>query len=321
MSQHLYPKIALNDSFKLSVDDSHQLYVESSGNPKGIPVIYLHGGPGGGCSDDHRRYFDPEKYHIILFDQRGCGRSTPSPSIEHNMLTDLLSDIEKIRQYLHIEKWLVCGGSWGTTLALAYGIAHSKATLGFVLRGIFLGTEVEYDWLYQPSGAARFFPEYYRDFTALLSEEQLSDPLLGYQTLLNSSNELLKASASKAWFIWESRLSSIEHSASSLSHIDDHHQAFCMSYLSNHYFVNQCFLTEPLLENIDKIQQLPAVIIHGRYDMVCQLKQADLLVRDWPNAQLQILPQAGHSGFESQTITAFCSATDSMAKFLKEAKT
>lgn len=258
MSRHLYPKIDVNDSFEFTVDEYHQLYVECSGNPKGIPVIYFHGGPGGGCSSDHRRYFDPEKYHVILFDQRGCGRSTPSPSIKRNTLVDLISDIEKIRTHLNIEKWLVCGGSWGTTLALAYGIEHSNTVLGFVLRGIFLGTDEEYDWLYKPSGAAKFFPEHYQDFIALLSKEQLVDPLSGYQTLLNSSNELLKASASKAWYIWESRLSSIEHSIESLSHIDDQHQAFCMSYLSNYYFVNKCFLNEPLLNNIDKIQHLPA---------------------------------------------------------------
>ncbi len=318
MIRHLYPHIAINHAFELAVHELHQLYVECSGNTDGIPVIYFHGGPGGGCSSEHRRYFNPEKYHIILFDQRGCGRSKPSPSVEQNTLVDLIHDIEKIRQHLHIDKWLVCGGSWGTTLALAYAIENPQAVLGFVLRGIFLGTKEEYDWLYKPSGAAKFFPEYYQDFIAPLAKEQLEDPLTGYQTLLNSPNELLKAAASKAWYVWESRLSSIEHSIESLSHIDDHHQAFCMAYLSNYYFVNKCFLKEPLLNNIDKIQHLPATILHGRYDMVCQIKQASLLTQAWSNAELNVLPKAGHSGFESQTMAAFCYATDSMANLFKD---
>ena len=318
MSQSLYPKIAVNTEFLLPVGDGHEIYVECSGNSDGMPVVYCHGGPGAGSSENLRRYFDPEKYHIILFDQRGCGRSRPCPSIEHNELDDLIADMEKIRQHLAIDKWLVCGGSWGTTLALAYGIQHAQKVSGFILRGIFLGTQEEYDWLYQPTGAAGFFPKYYRDFIELLKNESLESPLLGYQTLLTSQNELLKVAASKAWYVWESRLSSIEHSCETLSQIDDPHQALCMAQISNHYFVNNCFLTSPLLSNIDKIKHLPAIIIHGRYDMVCQLKQADKLAQAWPNAQLQILPCAGHSGFEQQTIDAFCKGADAMAKFLEE---
>ena len=192
MTKALYPKIAVNNSFQLPVGDNHELYVECSGNSKGIPVIYFHGGPGAGCSDNVRRYFDPEKYHIILFDQRGCGRSTPSPSIENNTLDHLIADVEKIRCHLNIKKWLVCGGSWGTTLAIAYGIAFPQHIFGFVLRGIFLGRQEEYDWLYKRQGAAYFFPKYYRDFVQLLADSQLDDPLMGYHELLNSENEILK---------------------------------------------------------------------------------------------------------------------------------
>ncbi|MGJ8691558.1 MAG: prolyl aminopeptidase [Thalassotalea sp.] len=318
MTRALYPKISANSAFHLAVGDGHEIYVECSGNPDGLPVIYCHGGPGAGCSEGLRRYFDPEKYHIILFDQRGCGRSTPSPSIEHNTLVDLIADMEKIRYYLTINKWLVCGGSWGTTLALAYGIEHAEHVSGFILRGIFLGTQEEYEWLYKPDRAAYFFPKYYRDFTALLKGQQLDQPLLGYQQLLTSENELLKVAASKAWYLWESRISSIEHSSKALSRIDDPHQALCMAQISNHYFVNYCFLSTPILSNIDKIKHLPAILIHGRYDMVCQLQQADKLAQAWSNAQLQILPCAGHSGFELQTIDAFCKATDTMANFIKE---
>lgn len=318
MTRTLYPKISVNQSFQLPVGDGHELYVECSGNDKGIPVVYLHGGPGSGASEHVRRYFDPEKYHIILFDQRGCGRSTPSPSIENNTLNHLIADIEKIRQHLNINKWLVCGGSWGTTLALAYAAEHHQVIRGFVLRGIFLGTQEEYDWLYKKQGAAYFFPKYYRDFTQLLNDQQLTDPLVGYQDLLTSDNELLKVAASKAWCIWESLLSSIEHSAKALSHIEDSHQALCMAQVSNHYFVNNCFLAEPLLSQVENFKHLPAIILHGRYDMVCQLHQADLLAQVWKNAHLQILPCAGHSGFEQQTIDAFCKATDTMANFIAE---
>ena len=318
MTRQLYPKISVNRHFQLDVGDGHQLYVECSGNENGISVIYLHGGPGAGSSEYLRQYFNPEKYHIILFDQRGCGRSTPSPSLENNTLSHLIEDIEIIRRFLNIDKWLVAGGSWGTTLALAYAEQHFTHVSGFVLRGIFLGSDEEYNWLYKKEGAANFFPKYYRDFTSLLSDQQLKDPLVGYQALLTSDNELLKVTASKAWYVWESRLSSIEHSAKALSRIDDAHQALCMAQISNYYFVNGCFLQRPLLEAVQSFKHLPAIIIHGRYDMVCQLHHADLLTQVWSNAHLQILPCAGHSGFEQQTVDAFCKATDTMANFLEE---
>lgn len=318
MSFSLYPKISVNKQFWLSVSDHYQLYVECSGNEKGIPVLYLHGGPGAGSSANARRYFDPEKYYIIQFDQRGCGRSKPAPSIENNTTAKLVEDIEAIREHLAISKWLVCGGSWGTTLALAYGIQHAEAIHGFILRGIFLARESEYDWLYGDKGAARIFPKYYRDFLQLLPPQSAQKPLLGYQQLLSSYNELQRVAASRAWYQWEARLSSMEHSEDVLSRIDDLHQALCMATVSNHYFINQCFLSQPLLEQIHLISHLPAIILHGRYDMVCPLESADLLVEHWPNATLQILPQAGHSGFEQQVMAAFCKATISMANFINE---
>lgn len=320
MSRILYPKISVNCSFYLKVANEHEIYVECSGNADGIPVIYCHGGPGSGSSEHIRRYFDPQRYHIILFDQRGCGRSKPSPSIVDNTLPDLIADMEKIRQKLSIDKWLVCGGSWGTTLALAYGLEHTSSVLGFILRGVFLGTQAELDWLYSANGAASFFPKYYRNFIELLAEDEKTEPLKGYHRLLTSDNEILKVAASKAWYVWESSISSIDTSYNALTQIDDPHQAICMAQISNHYFVNQCFLDASILSEIGKLQHLSAIIIHGRYDMVCQLKQADLLVQAWPNASLQILPNAGHSGFEQQTIDAFCQATDTMADFIQEQK-
>ncbi|REL34034.1 prolyl aminopeptidase [Thalassotalea euphylliae] len=321
MSRILFPKISPYSQEWLAVDDHHQLYVEQSGNINGTPVVYLHGGPGAGCSENYRRYFDPEKYRIILFDQRGCGRSKPSPSIEQNSIAHLVNDIEHIRQHLGIDKILLCGGSWGTTLAIAYGIAHPSKVLAFILRGIFLGTQPELDWLYQANGAAKFFPEYYQEFVDLLPEEYRENPLAGYQQLLASDNELAVAAASKAWYIWELRLSSIEHHPIDKSHISDQHQALCMAIISAHFFAQ--FSQTPgqyLLDSIDRIKHLPAILLHGRYDMVCQLDVAYQLAEQWQNAQLQILPCAGHSGFESQTIDAFCKATDTMAAFLDEQK-
>lgn len=321
MSRTLFPKISSYKKEWLSVSDEHQLYVEQSGNANGIPVLYLHGGPGGGCSKNHRRYFDPSKYRIILFDQRGCGRSSPSPSIINNTLWHLIEDIEKIRQHLDITQWLISGGSWGTTLALAYGIKHADKVLGFILRGIFLGNEQEYRWLYNSEGVAKFYPEYYRKFIAQLPLKDHVEPLKAYHSILTSDNEVAVIAASKAWCLWELQLSTLEHHNIGMAQVDDPHQALCMAKLSSHYFVNNCFFEDNyILNNITKIENIPAIIIHGRFDMVCQLSVADALVQKWENAQLQILPCAGHSGFESQTIDAFCKASDIMANFIEEKK-
>ena len=319
MSRVLFPNIAAYQQEWLDVGDGHQLYLEQSGNPDGIAVVYLHGGPGGGSSKNYRRYFDPEKYRIILFDQRGCGRSKPSPSLSHNTTSHLISDIETIRKHLHISQWLVTGGSWGTTLALLYGIKYPERVLAFILRGIFLGTTAEYDWLYTQSGAAGFFPEFYREFIEQRPDIKSASILQGYYDLLTGNNEIAAIAASKAWCLWELRLSTIEHHHIEPHHITDAHQALCMAKVSSHYFVNKCFVAEDfILTAIEKIKTIPAIILHGRYDMVCQMRHADKLVQAWPNAQLQILPKAGHGGFETQTIDGFCKAADTMANFIAE---
>ncbi len=319
MSRVLFPNISPYQQEWLDVGDDHQLYLEQSGNPDGIAVVYLHGGPGAGSCKDHRRFFDPEKYRIILFDQRGCGRSKPSPSIHHNTPSHLVSDLEVIRKHLSISRWLVAGGSWGTTLALLYGIQYPETVLGFILRGIFLGSTNEYHWLYGQQGAAAFFPEYYREFTEHIPKLDSESVLKNYVDVLTGPNEIAEIAASKAWCLWELRLSSIEHHHLDIHHIEDPHQALCMAKISSHYFMNKCFLEDNfILSAINKIKSIPAIILHGRYDMVCQLRVADDLARKWPNAQLQILPQAGHSGFESQTIDGFCKAADTMANFIFE---
>ena len=322
MSRVLFPNIAVYKKEWLEVSGGHQLYLEQSGNPNGIAVIYLHGGPGGGSSRDHRRYFDPDKYRIILFDQRGCGRSLPSPSIDNNTSADLVEDVEYIRRHLGIKNWLVTGGSWGTTLAILYGIKYPESISGFILRGIFLATSTEYQWLYNDTGAACFFPEYYQEFNQHVFVKNDNELLARYHEVLTGNNELAVIAASKAWCLWELRLSTIEHHHIDMCHIENTHQALCMAKISNHYFINNCFLDEEfILNNLQVISDIPAIILHGRYDMVCQLSNAYKLVQHWPNAQLQILPKAGHGGFESQTIDGFCKAADTMANFINEQRT
>lgn len=314
----LYPKISPNKMHFIQVSEEHQIYVEDSGNVNGIPVIYCHGGPGAGASSDFRRYFDPERYHIILFDQRGCGRSLPSPSVSDVNMSTFIQDMEMIRQHYGIEQWLVCGGSWGTTLSLAYSIEYPERCLGFILRGLFLATQTEYDWLYKPNGVAKFFPEHYRDFLSVLEEDQQYDPLSGYYHQITGDNEVAAIAACKSWFLYENRMSSLDHVAPAGNDIADPHQAHCLAMQSAHFFYHNSFLSDGgLLEQIHRIDHLPAIIIHGRYDMICQLDVADSLAQQWPKSQLQILPFAGHSGFERQTVDAFCKATDTMIEFLK----
>ncbi|WP_440874777.1 prolyl aminopeptidase [Thalassotalea sp. PLHSN55] len=319
MSRTLFPKISTYDQQWLKVSEQHQLYLEQSGNPEGTPVLYLHGGPGAGSNEHCRRFFDPEKYRIIIFDQRGCGQSTPSPSIIENTTAHLIADIELVRKHLGISQWLITGGSWGATLALLYGIAHADKVLGFILRGTFLATNNEYAWLYNRGGAEKFFPKYYQEFVNCLPFELRSSPLAGYHKVLTSENEVAAIAASKAWFLWELRLSSIEQQHVDKSHVHDAHQAHCMALISSHYFINHSFISgNYIVDHLDKIQSIPAIIIHGRYDMVCPLTSVNSLVSLWENAQLHILPVAGHSAFEKQTIDAFCKATDNMADFLAE---
>lgn len=313
----LYPKIKPNQTQYLSIGE-HNIYVEESGDPDGIPVLYLHGGPGGGSSSDHRRYFNPEKYRIIIFDQRGCGKSTPHASTNNNTTWDLIDDIEEIREYFSITKWLVAGGSWGTTLALAYGIKHCDRVTGFILRGIFLGTDEETHWLYGKDGAGAIYPDHYLDFIAPIKHQHFSDPVKTFHKLLISDNEIARIAAAKAWALWETRISALQIDKAELSSPEETHAAIAMACIENHYFINQCFF-EPdfIIKNITKIAHIPGFIIHGRYDMVCQLKQAHILAQHWPNAQLQIIPKSGHSGFEVAIIDAICQASDKMAVFIE----
>lgn len=313
----LYPAINANRQQWLPVSELHQIYVEESGNPLGIPVVLVHGGPGAGISPEHRRFFDPERYRIILFDQRGAGQSTPHAELADNSTQGLIADMEHIRTYLGIERWLVFGGSWGATLGLCYAIEHPERVLGLVLRGLFLGRRQDLDWLYGPDGgAAQLFPDYYREYLAPL-EGEASDLLNRYYQLLTSDNELARLNAARAWAIWEGRISTLLPRNDAEGHFGEAHSALALARLECHYFVNHCFIKENhIIERIGRLRSLPAILVHGRYDAICKPAAATALAGHWPELRLQIVPGAGHSAFEPGIIDALVKATDQMAREL-----
>lgn len=314
----LYPAIHENRFFYLKVDDTHELYVEECGNADGEPVVFLHGGPGAGCEPYHRRLFNPEKYRIILFDQRGCGRSRPHASLQNNTTAHLVSDIELIREKLGIEKWVVAGGSWGSTLALAYAQAHPEQVSGLILRGIFLSTRKEIEWFYQ-EGANQFFPDYWQEFVEHIAEHDRGDMVAAYHRLLTGDNEIARMGAAKAWSAWEAHTATLVPNASVLDHFSEPHTAFSIARIEAHYFVNNGFLEEnQLLNNMDKIQHIPGFIIQGRYDMICPMQQAYDLHKAWPMSDFFIVQGAGHAAAEKGITTALIKASDDMLKKLEE---
>ncbi len=280
--------------------DGHRIYIEQSGNPQGIPVLMCHGGPGGGSSPFQRTLFDSQRYRIVLFDQRGCGQSTPFASLEHNTTAHLIADIERIRGHLAIEKWLVAGGSWGSTLALAYGEQHPERCLGFILRGIFLGRPEDIDWLYRAGGgASQLFPDYFADFMQPIRAFKGLDVLVAYRQLLQSNDPSLQLAAAQAWSLWESRVATLLPNAAMRAGALDADSALPLARIENHYFLHHCFLApNQLLEELHKINHLPCWIVHGRYDAVCKIENAWSLAKAWPEAKLRIIPNAGHSASE-----------------------
>lgn len=314
--RQLYPDINPNQSWQLQ-RGIHRLYIEECGNPEGIPVVFLHGGPGTGCLPAHRRFFNPEDYRIILFDQRGCGRSTPHCCLDENTTGHLVDDIEAIRQFLNINKLVLFGGSWGSTLALAYSQSYADVVSALILRGIFLCRDDEIQWFYQ-SGTNKLYPDYWQDFVSLVEESERSDIVGAYQKLLTSENELSRMAAAKAWVRWESRCSVLNYHETT-SDNDTHSPAtLAMALIENHFFVNDSFLSSnQLLDNMDKISDIPAIIVHGRYDTICPLKNAWQLHQSWHASQLNIIPATGHSAFEPGNIDALLKATDQFSLLLK----
>ena len=310
-----YPTIEPYNHFNLLVSSIHTIYVEEVGNPEGTPVVFLHGGPGGGCGADYRRYFDPKKWRVILFDQRGCGKSTPFAELKENTTWDLVSDIEKIRTYLGIEKWFVFGGSWGSTLSLSYGIKHSEKCLGFILRGIFLLRKKEIQWFYQ-EGASRLYPDAWEKYVAPIAPADREDFVNAYYKILTGENEKLKIEAARAWSVWEASTSKLTQSPDLMNSFDEDHFAQAFARIECHYFINNGFFENDnwLLENAHKIAHLPTWIVHGRYDVVCPIESAWDLHKVLPKAKLYIMQNSGHSLSEPEIKDQIISITDQIVR-------
>lgn len=310
----LFPEIQPYATHHLPVESPHVLYVEECGNPQGLPVLFLHGGPGAGFQAWNRRFFDPERYRIVLFDQRGAGKSTPHAALEDNTTPALVADIERLREFLGIEQWVVFGGSWGSTLALAYAEAHPARVTGLILRGIFLCRDQDIRWFYQ-DGASHVYPDHWADYVKVIPEEERGDFLHAYYRRLTGDDEVARMAAAKAWSIWEGECATLRPNPHVVEHFADPHVALALARIEAHYFVNRIFLREnQLLDEAIRLAGIPGVIVHGRYDMVCPLDNAFALHEVWPEAELQIVPDAGHSGAEPGIIDALVRATNDFAR-------
>lgn len=314
--QQLYPEIEPYKTEFLSVQVPHKLYIEQCGNPDGVPVLFLHGGPGAGCVSMHRRFYDPAIYRIVLFDQRGAGRSIPHAELEGNTSQALVADIERIRQHLGIEQWLVFGGSWGSTLALLYAQAHTERVSGLILRGIFLCRPEDISWFYQ-HGASRIFPEYWEQYLAPIEANQRHDMVSAYYRLLTGDDEGKRLEAARAWSLWEGRTISLLPCAEADAAFGDPHFAVAMARIECHYFMHNSFLEpDQLLSEAYKLSKIPTVIIHGRYDVVCAVDNAFALHAAMPHADLQVIANAGHAATEPGIVDALVSATREFARRL-----
>ncbi len=312
----LYPPIEPYHTQILSVGSGHRLYLEQVGRADGIPVLFLHGGPGAGCEPYHRRFFNPGHYRVVLFDQRGCGRSTPHASLEANTTWDLVDDIETIRQHLGIEKWLLFGGSWGSTLALAYAQNHPQRVMGMILRGIFLCRDEEIEWFYQ-SGASRIFPDYWEDYIAPIPESERDDLLYAYHRRLTGENDIDRMAAAKAWSVWEGRTASLQPNTAVVNFFSNPHTALSLARIECHYFINHAFLgPDQLLADSDKLADIPGVIVQGRYDLICPMASAWELHRAWKGSELKVIGDAAHSAAEPGIRSALIDASDRFAKLL-----
>jgi proline iminopeptidase len=310
----LYPEIEPYNTFFLPVGQGHSLYVEEVGNLQGQPAVFLHGGPGGGISARHRQLFDPAHYRIILFDQRGAGQSKPHASLEQNTTWDLLADMEAIREHLTIEKWLVFGGSWGSTLSLAYAESHPQRVTALILRGIFLCRPEEIRWFYQ-EGTSWIFPEFWEAYLKPIPPEKRQDMVTAYYEALTSPEESVRLEAARAWSRWEGSACKLKPDVKVMDHFEEAHHALAMARIECHYFMNNSWLSEnQLLRDAERIRHIPTWIIHGRYDVVCPAKNAYDLHQVLPDAHLHIIPDAGHAFDESGILNALIEATDACKK-------
>lgn len=306
----LFPAIEAFDTGMLEVGDGHSIYYEQSGNPEGKPAVFVHGGPGGGTDPSARRYWDPAHYRIVLFDQRGCGKSTPHASLEANTTPHLIADMEKLRAHLSIERWQVFGGSWGSTLALAYAETHPSCVSELILRGIFLCRPEEIRWLYQ-EGTSRVFPDAWEGFLAPIPEDERGDLVRAYHKRLTSEDEAVRHEAALAWSIWEGSTSRLIPDPEMVARTAEPVFAAAFARIECHYFINKGFMDDgQLLRDVDKIRHIPSVIVQGRYDVICPPKSAWDLHRAFPEAALVIVPDAGHSARESGIQEALLQATE-----------
>jgi len=311
--RELYPPIEPNHTGFLTVDSGHKLYYEECGNPKGKPVVFLHGGPGGGCTPGMRQFWNPDVYRIVLFDQRGSGKSTPHAHLENNTTWDLVNDIEILRAALQIDRWQVFGGSWGSTLALAYCQKHPDRVTEIVLRGIFMLRKKEIDWFYQ-HGASEIFPDRWQHFLAPIPKRERGDLLHGYYRRLTSDDSEVRLTAAKAWSKWEGSTSTLLPNTDIADAFGEPEMALALARIECHYFVNNGFMADnQLINEVDRIRNIPAVIVQGRYDVVCPAVSAWELSRAWPEADLRIVPDAGHAAFEPGNVHELVMATDAFA--------
>ena len=313
----LYPEIKPYAQHRLAVQAPHQLYIEESGNPSGIPVLFVHGGPGGGCDKRCRQFFDPDRYRIILFDQRGAGQSTPHADLSNNNTQSLVEDIEAIRLFLDVDRWVLFGGSWGSTLSLVYAQTYPQQVMGLILRGIFLCRDKDIEWLYQ-QGASLIFPDHWEDYLHPIPKDQHGDLVQAYYQLLTGPNELARMGAAKAWSLWEGHCSTLRPSHDVVEHFAEPHTALALARIEAHYFVNKGFLAaDQIVDNAQALADIPGIIVHGRYDMVCTLDNAVTLHNAWPESQLNIIRDAGHASSEPSIVDALIRATRDMAKRLR----
>jgi proline iminopeptidase len=312
----LYPSIDPFDQRMLDVGDGHRVYVEQCGNPDGVPVIVLHGGPGGGCSPAMRRYFDPAHYRIILFDQRGCGRSRPHASVEANTTWHLVRDIERIRAAMGVDRWIVFGGSWGATLALIYAQTHPDRALHLILRGVFLMTQAELNWFYG-GGAGQFWPDVWQRFLDPIPEDERDDLIRAYHRRLFSGDLMIETRHARAWASWENTLASIENDGPGGESPAEYARAFAR--LENHYFINAGFLEEDgqILRNMALLLEVPGTIVQGRYDMICPPVSAQRLHEAWPRSRLVIVPRAGHALSEPGISAELVRTTDQLRRVVR----
>jgi len=311
--QQLFPPLEPYKTHSVAVSDGHLLYVEECGRADGLPVVFVHGGPGAACEAYHRRFFDPGVYRIVLFDQRGCGRSTPHAALQGNTTRDLVADMEVIREQLGIDRWIVFGGSWGSTLGIVYAETHPQRVLGLILRGIFLCRPRDIHWFYQ-DGASYILPDFWSDYLEPIPELERDDLVAAYYRRLTGDDELAMMAAAKAWSLWEGRASTLLPKAAVVDHFANPRTALSLARIECHYFMNNSFLErDQLLRHADRLHGIPGVIVHGRYDVVCPLEQAWALHQAWPGAEFKVIPDAGHSATEPGIVDALVTATSQFA--------